>query len=98
MVEIARSFAYKLNVGNYQSADFFCSQKAECKPTEADAVSEALYQFCKRDVAKAVNDFKRLQDKKINALAHKAEVKGVAKDTAEHDVADFGEPPTINED
>ena len=24
-IEIARSFSFKLNLGNYQSADFFCS-------------------------------------------------------------------------
>ena len=31
LVEIARQFTFKLTCGNYQSADFFCSQKAECK-------------------------------------------------------------------
>ena len=54
LVEVARSYTYKLNVGNYESRDFFCSQKAECRPEDADLVSEKLYEFCKRQVLKAV--------------------------------------------
>ncbi len=56
-VEIARSFSFKLNLGNYQSADFFCSQKSECSVEDAESASEALYQFCKKQVMKAVNDY-----------------------------------------
>ena len=41
-VEIARSFSYKLNVGNYESRDFFCSQKSECAIEESEEVSSAL--------------------------------------------------------
>lgn len=58
MVEVARSFAFKLNAGNYQSADFFCSQKAECLPEEAEATSARLYAFCRSEVAKAVKQYK----------------------------------------
>ncbi len=54
LVEVARSYTFKLNVGNYESRDFFCSQKAECRPEDADLVSEKLYEFCKRQVMKAV--------------------------------------------
>ncbi len=57
-VEVARSFAFKLNAGNYQSADFFCSQKAECKPEEAEATSARLYDFCRSEVMKAVKQYK----------------------------------------
>lgn len=53
-VEVARSYTYKLNTGNYETRDFFCSQKAECRPEDADLVSEKLYDFCKRQVMKAV--------------------------------------------
>ncbi len=59
IVEIARSFSFKLNLGNYQSADFFCSQKGECREDEAEEFSEKLYQFCKRDVLRAVNEAKK---------------------------------------
>ena len=57
LVEIARSFSYKLNVGNYESRDFFCSQKAECAPKDAEKVSEALHDFCKAQVIRDVNKF-----------------------------------------
>lgn len=56
-IEIARSFSFKLNVGNYESRDFFCSQKAECRPDEAEQVSERVYQFCKAQVLKAVREY-----------------------------------------
>lgn len=56
-VEIARSFSYRLNVGNYESRDFFASQKAECNEEDAELVSEALHDFCKRQVMKAVREF-----------------------------------------
>ena len=75
-VEIARSFSYKLNVGNYESRDFFCSQKAECKWKDAEEISAALYAFCKNEVLKSVNEFRLVDTKKS---------KDVSKDSAEHD-------------
>jgi hypothetical protein len=57
-VEIARSFSFKLNAGNYESRDFFCSQKKECYEREAEETSEALYAFCKAQVMKAVAEFR----------------------------------------
>ena len=58
MCEIARSFSYKLNSGNYESRDFFCSQKVECPLTEAEVVSAKLYDFCRTQVMRAVNEWK----------------------------------------
>lgn len=58
LVEIARSFTYKLNLGNYQSADFFMSQKAQCNASDAEVVSEGLHQFCKSQVLKSVREFR----------------------------------------
>src|ERR1700753_2313081 len=75
-VEVTRSFSYKLNVGNYESRDFFCSQKAECKWKDAEAVSEALYVFCKNEVLESVNQFRLVDTKKS---------KDVGKDSAEHE-------------
>ena len=46
MVEVVRSCCFKLNLGNYQSMDFFCSQKAQCLPDEVDLVSTDLYEWC----------------------------------------------------
>lgn len=63
-VEIARSFSFKLNLGNYQSADFFCSEKSECNAEDAEQASEALYNFCKKQVMKSVADFQIEQARK----------------------------------
>ncbi len=61
-VEIARSFSYKLNCQNYggfqfESRDFFCSQKTECSVEDAAEVSAALYHFCKTQVLEAVREY-----------------------------------------
>lgn len=66
-VEVARSFSYKLNVGNYESRDFFCSEKAECKLEDADHVSEALYSFCRQQVMKAVDQYLKEQSMRRTA-------------------------------
>lgn len=57
LVEVARSFQFKLNVGNYESRDFFCSQKAECLAADAEDTSEKLYAFCKKEVMKSVKAY-----------------------------------------
>ena len=57
-VEIARSFSFKLNMGNYESRDFFCSQKAECKIEDSERVSQALHDFCKSQVMRAVREYR----------------------------------------
>jgi len=58
-VEITRSFSYKLNVGNYESRDFFCSQKGQCLEDEAEDLSERLYYFCRAQVLRAVAEYQR---------------------------------------
>jgi hypothetical protein len=57
MTDISRSFSYKLNVGNYESRDFFCAQKVECRIEDAEDISDRLYQFCRSQVMRAVNDY-----------------------------------------
>ncbi len=59
LIEIARSFSYKHNCGEYQSADFFCSAKREVTEEEADEMSELMYEFCKKQVIRDLNEFKR---------------------------------------
>ena len=71
LVEITRSFTYKLNCGNYQMADFFCSQKAEVPEDEAEKISEQLYEFCKSEVIKSVNAYKKLMPKPEKPLTFK---------------------------
>lgn len=61
MTEIARSFSYKLNVGNYESRDFFASMKSECRIEDAEDISDRLYSFVRSQVMKAVNDYMAVQ-------------------------------------
>lgn len=58
MVEIARSFSFKLNLGGYQSCDFFCSEKAQCAPADAEEVSQKLFEFCRSQVLRSVQETK----------------------------------------
>lgn len=62
MVEVCRSFAYKLNLqhhgGNsYESADFFSSRKMQCEEDYVNEVSEDLYQQCVSEVRETVKQF-----------------------------------------
>lgn len=61
LVEVVRSVSFKLNLGNYQSMDFFCSQKAQCQADEVDTVSADLYDWCYDQVMESVRDVKRKQ-------------------------------------
>jgi hypothetical protein len=56
-IEIARSFSFKKNLGNYESADFFCSAKKQCKQEDEEATSQALYDFCRKEVLKDIKAF-----------------------------------------
>ena len=62
-VEIARSFSFKKNLGNYESADFFCSEKKECLPEEAAEVSEKVFNFCREQVFKDADRFMENRNK-----------------------------------
>ena len=64
--EITRSFSFKLNVGNYESRDFFMAQKAECSLDEAEKISEQLHEFCKSEVLKSVNEYKKKLNERKN--------------------------------
>lgn len=61
LTEIVRSFAFKLNAGNYESRDFFCSRKIEVPEEQADAASEELHQFCMDQVRRDVIAYKKSQ-------------------------------------
>lgn len=64
LIGITRSFSFKLNLGDYQSADFFCSQRAECHPDMAEEVSGDLDQFCQDEVRRAIAEFQRKRQEK----------------------------------
>jgi hypothetical protein len=42
---------------NYQGIDWFLSQKKECKVGEEEVIAEALEQFCRATIMKAVNRY-----------------------------------------
>lgn len=80
LVEVTRSFTYKLNLGNYQSADFFCSQKLEVEEDKAEEASKKLIEFCKKEVARDVAKFKKANTKNTQQLQKDEEsVKSRAK-------------------
>ncbi len=66
-VEVCRSFSFKVNRGNYESSDYFMSQKAECAFEDQEYVSAALHAFCKSQVMKAVNEDQRVDAKRRTA-------------------------------
>jgi hypothetical protein len=58
MIEIARSFSRKVNLGNYQTVDFFCSAKQECEKDEIEGVSNFLNALCIDEVSRSITEFK----------------------------------------
>ncbi len=58
-VVVTASFSYKMNLGNYQTADFHCSQSAECSEYERDIAYSNMFQFCKERVREEVVRFKK---------------------------------------
>ena len=57
LIEIVRSFSFKLNVGNFESRDFFCSRKCECEEGEADKKSAELAMWCEKEIMKSVSAY-----------------------------------------
>lgn len=66
---ISRSFTRKLNLGNYESADFWSSYSevvsADTDPESMQRISALLYGFAKTDVEQAILDYKREQFKEL---------------------------------
>ncbi len=56
-VEVVRSCSRRLNIGNYESVDFFCSQKAECAAEDAAEVGRLAHQFCKKQVLDSLAEY-----------------------------------------
>ena len=74
LVEICRSFSYKLNLGNFTNADFFASAKSTSLEKEAEKTSQSLYTFCKEQVVKDVNNYLKNNGKRPEISAMKAEL------------------------
>ena len=59
-MEIARSYSFRLNIGNFQGIDVFCSAKKEATDLEADKVADDLYKFCRGKVDKDIKELKKV--------------------------------------
>lgn len=46
IVEVSRSVGRKVNLGQYEMCDLFCSVKAECDESELEETSKKLLKFC----------------------------------------------------
>lgn len=57
LIEICRSFSWKLSLPNYENRDFFASAKSEVSENKAKEISEKLSLFCKTAVIRDVNAF-----------------------------------------
>lgn len=55
VVEVTRSYSKKVNLGNYQSEDYFCSRKAEvAEGDDVEEISNWLAYQCKVDVESSI--------------------------------------------
>lgn len=54
-IEITKSVAMKVNIGDYQTVDLFCSVKGEANG-DAKEVAEKLHEFAKSQVVKDYNN------------------------------------------
>ena len=64
-IEITRAFSRKVNRGNYETQDYFCSAKKEVDESEADQTSKELSQFVQGQVMNDIEEYKQeLEDKK----------------------------------
>ena len=57
LIEIARSYSQKKSLPNYENMDFFASAKMEVPESEAEETSEKLFEFCKKEVAKSLEEY-----------------------------------------
>jgi len=64
-IEIARSYSEKIKIGDYLTADFFMSAKAEVGEKEIEQRSQELYQLCVREVKKSIEEY--LKPKPVDA-------------------------------
>ena len=65
-IEVTRSFSQKIKIGDYLTADFFSSAKAEVPEEEAEKESEKLYAFVRNEVKKSIKAY--LDEKNDKAI------------------------------
>jgi hypothetical protein len=75
LVEVCRSFSYKLNLQNhgglpYESADFFASRKISAKAEDVPWVSQQIFEECVAEVRASIAAF--IEDMRAKAGARAA--------------------------
>ena len=101
MEKIIRSFSLKLNLGNYETADFFCSQEKEVDKGLAEKASEDIYIFCYQEVMKSVKAFqgrmRKLEKKssKIKEDLLNKKVRSLELEELNFEANDFYEPDEV---
>ncbi len=63
-IEITRSYSQKVNIGNYQTLDFFMSASAEVAEDEVLEKSQELNELCRNEVRKSIEEY--LNKPKVN--------------------------------
>ncbi|KKL48014.1 hypothetical protein LCGC14_2329790 [marine sediment metagenome] len=83
-IEISRSFSRKLQVKQYEPAEFFCSAKQECDEKDVVDVSAKLDKICQDEVGKTISKFIKSMDAELNS-------RSIAKEKKENnfDANDF---------
>ena len=64
-MEVVRSFSRKINLGNYESADFFCSARSECAVEDQAEVAASLYLFCRNTVLREAKEYRMDLDRQV---------------------------------
>jgi hypothetical protein len=89
MIEVAVSFARKIQVNQFEPADFFASRKAEVLYEDAAAVSETLYLECVAEVERRAEQYWKskhpFKASPANIRAERKEKQDVARHEAELD-------------
>jgi len=67
-MKITRAFSQKVNLGNYQTADFFCSVEEECEFDCAEKISEQLNEMCRYEVNKSIVKFNEERTVSVEVL------------------------------
>ena len=63
-ITIVRSYSQKVNIGNYQTLDFFMSASAEISESEVAGKSKELDELCRNEVRKSIEEY--LNKPKVN--------------------------------
>ena len=74
-MKITRGISRKINLGNYESADFWSTYEDEVDEKSTQSMSELsamLYSFAKDDVEKAIKNFKEELAEKVIEVEQQA--------------------------